>query len=413
MRKVLLTLVALAISITSANASGFALYEASVRISGMMGAYVANGNHVSTIFFNPAGLAQLSGTHVNVGGVMIAPRTTFRGPLPYTTEYAMESQEFVVPHIYASHQVIEDLTVGLGVYVPFGLGSKWDENWVGNGISIETRIQTAVVNPVVAYKLPDFGIGDVMIGGGIQIGVLGNAELERGINDFVGVDGTIRLEGETNETYYGYNFGVIYKPVEKLSVGFSYKSQLELNFKGDAEFTNLPESAFPPGNTGSLQITTPASWALGISSQPVEDLTVNFDYVWWGWSSYDELAIDFDEETAVLQDISSPRDWEDVFQLRLGAEYGLPQVDNLVIRGGIGYDKNPAPDETVDATLPDTDRLLFSGGLTYHITDNLAFDLYYTFIRGEERKVDNSLNTLNGYYNTRAYIAGTALSFSF
>jgi long-chain fatty acid transport protein len=409
MRKVLLTLVALAISITSAHASGFALYEASVRISGMMGAYVANGNHVSTIFFNPAGLAQLSGTHVHAGGVMIAPRTSFRGPFPSVEKTDMETQEFIVPNIYVSHQIMDDLTLGLGVYAPFGLGSKWDQDWVGNSYSTETRIQTAVANPVVAYKLPDFGAGDIMIGAGLQVGFLGNATLERAITDFANRDGMIRLEGETDGLYYGYNFGIIYRPISKLSFGFSYKSQLELEFSGDAEFTDLPESVFPE-TTGGLTITTPAHWAAGISAEPVEHLTVNFDYVWWGWSSYDELFIDFENETAVLQDLRSIRDYEDVFQLRLGMEYGLPQVSNMMIRGGIGFDKNPIPDYTIDPTLPDTDRLLFSGGLTYAFNDNFAVDMYYTFIRGEQREVDEPRNPLKGIYNTYANIFGLAFS---
>jgi long-chain fatty acid transport protein len=139
------------------------------------------------------------------------------------------------------------------------------------------------------------------------------------------------------------------------------------------------------------------------------------DYVNWGWSSYDSLVIDFREEfeTTLLQDSRSPRLYDDVYQIRFGAEYNVRAVKGLMVRAGLGFDKNPVPEETLDPTLPDTDRLLSSFGLSYQITSNIGVNMYYTFIRGAERLVDLPTNKHAGYYNTYANIAGFGVSMGF
>ena len=327
----------------------------------------------------------------------------------------MESKTFPIPNIYASYQIAEGLTAGLGVYIPFGLGSKWDRNWVGSGIATETGIQTAVVAPTIAYMLPFKEYGEISIGASLQIGVLASAKLERKVYDF-GTDGVSLLEGSSEEIYYGYNVGIIYKPMDKLAIGFSYRSQLELNIVGEATFTNLPSSGFINGAKGDLKITTPANWTLGISVRPTEDLTLNLDYVNWGWSSYDTLKVVFREEyrTLAVNEIISPRLYNDTYQLRFGAEYIVRAVNGLTVRGGVGFDNNPVPDETIDPTLPDTDRIIGALGASYYVTPNVGFNLYYTFIRGFERKSDNSANnSIHGYFNTHANIFGAGISLSF
>ena len=396
------------------RASGFALYEASVRITGMMGAYVANGHDVSTIFYNPAGLAQLSGLNLNFGAAFIAPRNKFRGPLPYSTnEYLMEKQTFFVPDAYASYAVTPKLSFGIGMYAPFGLGTKWKPGWVGSRYAVKTELQVLVLNPVASYRLPDIGPVKTYIGGGVIIGLKGDAKLSREVDDFVGQTGSVSLDGSQESTPVGYNFGIIVRPSDMVSVGFTYRSQLKLKLRGDAVFSNLPESGFPSGVTGSLTIKTPANWAAGINVHPIEDLSVEFDYVWYGWSSFKNLDIYFDKHTPALQDLKNPRNYHNTSQYRLGAEYNVKKVTGLTVRAGITYDENPIPDNTLDPTLPDANRLDFSGGFSYQITPQVSFDAFYMFIRANERKIDTPENPLEGYYNTKANLFGAALSFSF
>lgn len=396
-------------SISKAYSSGFALYEASVRIAGMMGAYVANGNNVSTVFYNPAGLAQLSGLNVSLGNTFIAPRTTFRGPLPYSLNKTyMDNQTFNVPDFYASYTFMHGLTAAIGVYAPFGLGAKWPSDWVGRGEAINTEVQVIFINPSIAYKLPVPGL-DVMVGGGITVTGYSKVKLERAITDLV-PEGRFTLSGNQKKPAVGFNLGILIKPVNMISVGFTYRSQVNVKYDGTADFSNLPTSVFPTDVTGSTELKLPANLAVGVNVRPIKKLNVEADYVWYEWSTFKSLDIHFNKTTSLLQDMSIPRNYKNTYQIRVGAEYKDAFLPGLTIRGGISYDESPIPNNTLDPTLPDANRWAFSGGVSYGITKMISVDAFYMFIRVKERKTTTNYDGFYGYYNTYADLYGIGLN---
>lgn len=416
MRRFIATICFIFIGTYSALASGFSIYEASVRANGMLGAFSAYADHVTTIYYNPAGLSGLDGIQISAGATIIAPRTSFRNLSPLASageKFDMQKQEFLVPNFFGSYQVADGFTVGVGVYAPFGLGTEWDQNWVGRGESIEANIQTLFANPAIGYELPDFGIGDIKIGAGLQVAFFGEVSLRRAIRQFT-PEASFSLDGELKEPAFGFNAGILYSPIEDLTLGFTYRSEVKTVFEGSGSFRNLPGRVQVPVE-GSAEIDLPASWVAAVNVKPIEGLTVEADYVWWGWSSYDELRIEFNEPVPVLgiTETVSERNYDDSWQLRLGAEYSELPLDFLTVRAGIAYDKNPIKDEYVDPTLPDSDRWLFSGGVTFTVTDYLDIDASYIFIRGKERRVEGTESGIDGVYNTHANLPGLGATLKF
>ena len=82
MRRFIATICFIFIGAYSALASGFSIYEASIRANGMLGAFSAYADHVTTIYYNPAGLSGLEGIQISAGATVIAPRTSFRNLSP-------------------------------------------------------------------------------------------------------------------------------------------------------------------------------------------------------------------------------------------------------------------------------------------------------------------------------------------
>lgn len=410
MRRLIATVFLLLMCSGSAYSSGFSIYEASVRANGMLGAFSAYAEDASSIFYNPAGLGGLEGVNITGGATVIAPRSTFRNlsPLaPTGQKTTMEEQNFLVPNFYGSYQITDNLTAGIGVNAPFGLGTKWPQDWVGRGSSIETSIQTLFVTPSVGYEFSDTGIGNIRVGAGLRIAAHGEVKLSRAVTNFT-PEGTFALDGELKEPAFGFNAGIQYDPTEKITLGFTYRSEVTTEFEGDATFENL-SVGFPSTAQGGAEITLPASYVVALNVEPIEGLTTELDYVWWGWSSYDELAIEFDQPIPALggNTITSERNFKNSWQLRFGAEYTELPVEGLTIRGGIAYDENPIRDRYVDPTLPDSDRTLFSGGLSYQVTDYFAVDASYIFIRSEQRKVTNTHEGgIDGVYTTYANLPG-------
>lgn len=410
MRRIIATICLVFLCSGSAFSSGFSIYEASVRANGVLGAFSAYADDASTIFYNPAGLGGLEGINVTGGLTIIAPRSTFRNlsPLaPIGQEASMEKQEYFVPNFYGSYQITDNLTAGIGVNAPFGLGTKWPEDWVGRGSAIETSIETIFVTPSVGYEFPNTGIGDIRVGAGLRIAAHGKVKLSRAVTSF-SPEGTFTLDGDLKEPVYGFNAGIQYEPTDKVTFGFTYRSEVTTDFEGDATFENL-SVGFPSSAQGGAQITMPASYVAAVNVEPIKGLRTELDYVWWGWSSYDELVIEFDQPIPALggSTIVNERNYKDSWQLRFGAEYTELPVEGLTLRGGIAYDENPIRDRYVDPTLPDSDRWLFSGGLSYQVTDYFAVDASYIFIRAKQRKVTNTNEGgIDGVYTTYANLPG-------
>ncbi len=416
MRKFLATICFIFIGSYSALASGFSIYEASIRANGMLGAFSAYADHVTTIYYNPAGLSGLEGIQISAGATVIAPRTSFRNLSPLASEgekFNMKKQEFLAPNFFGSYQVADGFTVGVGVYAPFGLGTEWEQNWVGRGESIEANIRTLFANPAIGYELPDFGIGEIKLGAGLQVAFFGEVSLSRAIRQFT-PEASFSLDGELNEPAFGFNAGILYSPIEDLTLGFTYRSEVKTEFEGTGSFRDLPGRVLVPVE-GSAEIDLPASWVAAVNVKPMEGLTVEADYVWWGWSSYDELRIEFNEPVPVLgiTETVSERNYEDSWQIRVGAEYSELPLEILTVRAGIAYDKNPIKEKYVDPTLPDANRWLFSGGVTLTVTDYLDIDASYIFIRAKQRRVEGTESGIDGVYNTHANLPGLGATLKF
>ncbi|GAA5523339.1 OmpP1/FadL family transporter [Aliifodinibius salicampi] len=422
MRRIIATLFILFMCSGSAFASGFSIYEASVRANGMLGAFSAYADHVSTIYYNPAGLSGLDGLRISTGATIIAPRSTFRGPFASSAafpssnrRYDMEKQNFFVPNFYASYEIKEGLTAGIGVYAPFGLGTKWNQNWVGRTEAINSSIETIFVQPTIGYQLPDFGIGNIKVGAGLMIAAHGKVELSRAVEDFAVEDDIFSLDGELDKPGIGYNLGLLYEPDEMVTLGFTYRSKVETKFSGSADFGDLPTALFPSDTEGGTTLELPANWVAALNVQASENLSLEVDYVWWGWSSYDELVIEFDQPIPAFgsNQLANTRGYENSWQLRVGGEYLNAGVEGLDLRAGIAYDESPLPAEYMDPTLPDSDRWLFSGGVSYDLTDYLTVDASYIFIRAKERVNRESENGFHGIYNTHANLPSLGLTMKF
>lgn len=390
-------------------ASGFQINENGARAMGMAGAFAGLADDPSALYFNPAGITQLKGTHILAGVSFIAPIVSFRGPSPLIDQYDMEKQLFTPINFYITHQLNDDFYFGFGVNNQYGLGTKWSDDWVARTVAYDTEIRTFYFTPVIAYKVTDnlsVSAGPVFAWGDVRI------VKYTSLTPFAG-EAKVTLKGDG--TAWGFTAGVLYKPLDELQFGLSFRSATKFKFEGDAvsEGPSAFASKLPSGNI-TAEVTMPMNITFGTAYFPTKDLTITADFQYVGWSSYDKLAVDFESFT----DLSTPRDYENCWIARLGAEYKLS--DDFTLRSGIYYDKNPIKDELVDPTLPDADRIGFNIGVGYKITQNLSVDLAYLFLRFYERTITNSQiyytsgdAALNGVYNSVAHLFGVNFSYNF
>ena len=415
MKKTIIALISILFCFNHAFAGGFQLNEHGARAMGMGGAFTAVADDPSAIYWNGAGLTQFWGTRFLLGFSYIAPASSFRGVAPQITEYKTSAQQFFPVHFFASHRIDKNFAVGLGFTTPFGLGTQWDDGWVGKYLALKTNLMVFTISPVVAYQIVD----------GLSVSAafvysFANVEITRKNSQlpFEG-DAFIKLKGNDNAAF-GYNLGLMYKPIESLSFGVSFHSQIKYDFKGTANATGAQQliaaGELPVDEDITAKLTTPMNLAFGIAYDVLPNLKFSADFQYVGWSSYDTLSIDFTNPD--FTDLASPRSYENTYIVRLGSEYKIN--NQIALQAGIYFDKIPVKPEYLNPTLPDANRIGLSLGIKCNILDNLGLSASYLHIGASQVTVTNSQESytpgftpFDGTYNSYANLASVTLSYGF
>jgi long-chain fatty acid transport protein len=445
-KKLLLILLVSTLLTGNIFSSGFQINEHGAKAMAMAGAFTGLANDASAVYFNPAGITQLNGTYISAGTTLILPMSKFNGIegaqipglLEPAQEYEMESQVFTPINFYLTQQITDELFVGLSVNNPYGLGTKWDDQWAGRYIAVDTELRTFFFNLVLAYKLTE----NLSLSGGV-VYAMGDVKIIRKL--FLADPGTgqvlpdaqTNLEGDGNAI--GWTAGLFYMSEDKKSsIGISVRSEVEFDFEGDAittpetfGITVAPNTVVPsplPNGAIKATLTTPMTVTAGFAAQISDFSTLTGDIQWTGWSSYDTLAVDFLDYppqhpilnptgNAPKQRLASAREYKNNYIFRLGLETEISK--SFMLRGGILYDTNPVPDRLVEPTLPDSDRLGLNIGFGYQLTEGLSVDVAYMFLKFVNRTIsDSNIDSgypvaipFNGTYKSISHLFGVNFSY--
>lgn len=405
----------------NAHGSGFAIFTQGASALGQADSVIAHTDSPSSVFFNPALINKLEGTHIESGTTLIFPSREFDSDISGETEET-EDGIFYPSTVYVTHKFNEKISAGLGIFTPFGLATTWDDDWEGRYIATKSELKTFNINPVVSYQI----LPNVAFAAGVDVLFL-DTTLEKKINlsGFGLSDANQEFEGDGNGI--GYNFGIVYDVNEDISLGASYRSEIKINVDGDSDFdlpsnTPSPLRALFPDTDGTSDITLPQQVHAGVCYKGFKRLTLETVLRWEGWSSFDELEVDFDRPIAGSHESITEKDWQDTYSVNFGAKYQL--TDRIALLGGYLYGGNPIPDKTFDPIVPDANTHLFTVGTSLKVK-NFKIDLAYGYQLLEGRSKDNTLDdnasdglvntatSANGKYETDLHLVGISVSYNF
>jgi long-chain fatty acid transport protein len=409
----------LVISSLGAQAGGFALIEQSVS---SMGTAYANGaagiDDASTLFFNPASMTRLQGKQATGGVHIVHSDVKFSGKGTYNSAALPPplggapiqgktsdnlSLTAAVPHGAYSQQFNDQLWFGLSVNGPFGLKTKYDDNWVGRYNAIESELITVNVNPSFAYKINEA----VSVGAGVSAlyadgkltqavdGGLATAfppiNVPPGAPPFNWIPGSKTYDGKAkltgNDWGYGFNLGVLLKPSDRTRLGIAYRSKVDLTIKGNVDVSGLP----PPldvrndKQNAKLDLTLPDSLSFSGLQQLTAKWAVMADVTWTNWSKLDSLDIDLEDGSRSVTQLQ----WEDTLRYSLGVTY--QHNDSWLLRTGVAYDETPIPnDKYRTARIPGESRTWLALGANYRYDTRLSFDFGYAHLFVNDPRINSS-----------------------
>ncbi|MDT8465660.1 outer membrane protein transport protein [Alcaligenes nematophilus] len=415
-----------------AHAAGFNLLEQNA--SGLGNAYAGSaaiGDNASTIYFNPAGMTLLPETNFSAGFNAIKPTFKFSDkgstdPLALTGGASRPAtggsggdagKVAAVPNIYLSHQLSPKWWVGLGIGVPFGLTTEYDEGWVGRYHSEKFAIETINVNPSVAYKVNDqlsFGVGVNWL----HIDADYRLATPVGYHPALGpldMDTRVKMKGDA----WGWNAGLLYQITPSTRLGVSYRSQIKITADGDTKLRNrnVPAGIPAPNINWDAEATIKLPDTAIVSL--VHDLNSRWqllaDVSWTGWSSIPRLTIENSGPGA--KDSGLELKFKDAWRVALGANYHYNE--QWTFKGGIAWDQSPVRDKNYRPTaLPDSDRYWVSLGAQYRASKNATWDIGYTHLFLKNTDMNNNTDLkgrglTRGTYKNSGDILGVQFSYRF
>lgn len=369
---------------------------------GLIGTPLAYGS--SSIFYNPGSLSFMEKNwHFELGANAIMASAAFQKS---GSDYQAETDnKMSTPfNFYFGARVNKLITLGIGVYTPYGSSAAWANDWAGKLLVQNISLQAFFVQPTISFNIKDvvgIGVGFVYAFGGF--------ELNRGLN----YSGNASASLSGNSSDIGFNIGLFFQAGDKVTVGIDYRSEMKFKVEdGDASF-NIPSSLqtlIPAENKFEAELPLPANLDFGIAVEVSDRVLLAFEMNWINWSVYDSLSFTF-EESGDLLNSSNPRKYRDSFIPRIGIEWEISKT--FIFRGGVYYDPAPTNENYFSPETVSLNTLAYTLGLSIQPVDGLSIDLSFLNLFGMEDSKTYLPDNFGGTYEAITYIPGLGISYTF
>ncbi len=400
MKKYTLTAIALAVACASqAHAAGYQLNEYSITGLGrsFAGAGVV-GDDYSALAYNPAGMTLMKRSGFQ-GGLTVAEMMS---DVKSNTNGDSTDMHYGVPlpSGFAHWNVNDKLFLGAGVYVPYGLSTKHDQEGFVAGSARKSELEVIDSSVAGAYKVTD----KLSLGATLTL-----RYIHGHMTSDVYVTPTTKI-GDANYDLDGWTgagtIGAMYEFTPDTRVGISYKFRSIQKVKGD--FTlNIP-SALNGGvySDGLSSPDLPASVLLSAYHKATDKIGLSTSVRWTEWNkSFSSFTM-----SSSHSGVTQQYDWRNTWTVSAGADYYYN--DNWTFRVGTAYDQSPAKSQFNRTNrIPDTNRIWLSAGLSY-VSDNWQIDAGYAHLFMQKGNVTMPENTY-AEYTSSANMYGINFQYKF
>ncbi len=407
----------------------------------MGNARAASADDWTATYYNPAGITQ---TKESMGAQFLIAfdhlyTKPFGSGLQNTDNRGIQGLSVGLTHNLG----LKFLFVGISVYTPLGDVMQQvahypdaSEAFFTNKLYfefLENTTEQQIILPTIALKI----LPCLSIGGGVSLFIKSMTYSYEYFPNPLNQSIWYMNVANTQKYTYVANLGILFNPSDRFKVGASYMSADDFPIVG-AAYVHMPQSFNIPGlisNQFTQTITqilfyTPAHASIGVMYKPIDDLELDGELTWVGWSGYiDNHGVKPQDEsyTDPKTGVTYPgQAFDDIYIPRIGVNYRLNSSWHIM--GGYYYEPTPVPPQMRSTNYVDNVQNVISTGASYVQPYDDGFLTYTVHVQGiilGDRKTYKSIavdaDPLTagiqnpGYpgYESKGYIVDTGFEISY
>lgn len=423
----------------SGMAEGYQVNTLSTRQLGMGHTGTALKLGAESQFFNPAGMAFMTGNveaDASFNAIMPSATATVDGK-----KYKTDCNASTPFSVFGAFRITDDLKAGISIYTPYGSSINWTDNWPGATLNQSVKLQAFTVQPTVAYRiLPNLslGAGLTLSWGSVDLhkGLLSGAELNQMLSIVApGVQvpseitpASAQLTGNAGIAC-GVNLGAMYDISRNVTVGVNFRSKSMMKVKsgkakveyavGNPAIEGILASQLDGITKTEFVAEMPLPAVLGIGGAWHNDRwTVDVDAQLTFWNVYKSLDIEFKGAEDLNQHL--PKNYHNSCLVRGGVEWNVTRRFDL--RAGLMVDFSPCDKEFYNPETPGMTKIEPTLGCTFNPTDRLGVNIGFMYVAGvgidgasytTENIVTKQPTTFTADYRLHSFTASLGLSLRF
>ena len=368
----------------------------------MGGAFIGLADDFSAVFWNPAGLTQMTQKNLAIFGSDIIPKITYEWDL-VGIDTSNESKHYPSPGLGFFKPMGSNVVAGIYAYAPSGIGCTW------NGSDL------AVLSGGMPFKWESFlGIFSLSPAVGIKV----NPKFSVGIalNLYYGMFKLHRPSdlGQYDESLKGMSIGatlgMLFKPTPKFSIGLTFRTPYKATLKGDAEMPGAALLGLPGTDDAERSISAPLWAGVGICLKATPKLTLTADVQYTNWGKLKSVPVSYSNvgwATFFESGSELHLKWKDATQIRFGMEYQVSKC--FALRAGFYLDPRVGVNETANILLPELEYkwICFGFGIKKR---KIVLDVAVEYGIGKDFEVGLTEGGMPGTHGMKIFVPNVSLT---
>lgn len=373
------------------------------RAAGLGNAFSGVADDFSAMYFNPAGLANITWAEATVGGTYYTLDNTF------TTNGSVQ-QKHTVSRSYIHTNSLAYVWPAVGLKFSIGLGyhnvSMMDRAFdvtarsgaTNYSAKINEESHLGAYTVGLGYQLQkEFSIGmSLHLYSGSSL-YSSNANVQQ-----TALDSSVQYSIDDGFSGIGVTAGFLFAPTDYLRTGLSFSIPKFLDV--NETYEEYDNSGYHFRDTYNFQYQSPPEIRLG-QSVNISNLLIAGSIIWRDWSLTRFHESNVDQPIEVEINNTLREDYKSTLEYAAGAEFLIPIV-NIKVRGGLHYVPSYVKGDAISS------KTIYSAGASIVLAQQFKIDMAYNQASWTEN-FPNIFPAVNGYADITNALMSLNFSYRF